>query len=104
MNLFVAGAIGRQGLQGFPGQNVHGPKGIFTLLLFYFITCVVFELLYSFHNIYIFDKGFSGSPGRNGVNGFSGDRGEAGLTGDKGFPGIGFNITGEILLLVNYLF
>lgn len=23
-----------------------------------------------------------------------GDRGEAGLPGDKGFPGIGFNITG----------
>lgn len=48
------------------------------------------------YNCFVHSKGFSGTPGRNGVPGYLGDRGEAGITGDKGFPGIGFNITGKI--------
>lgn len=61
----MIGPVGRTGQTGFPGANLHGPKGI------------------------------AGTPGRPGVIGFNGDRGEPGLTGDKGLPGIGFNITGE---------
>lgn len=63
----VIGPVGRPGLTGYPGPNLHGPKGI------------------------------AGTPGRPGVLGFNGDRGEPGLTGDKGLPGIGFNITGKSL-------
>lgn len=29
--LSLTGAIGRQGLQGFPGQNIQGPKGDFNI-------------------------------------------------------------------------
>lgn len=35
LNLCISlGAIGRPGLQGFPGHNLQGPKGTFFLLLF----------------------------------------------------------------------
>ena len=95
---WILGPVGRQGLIGFPGQNIQGPKGIFMFIL-------LLKLFNSNQNDYLllilftlrlcFCIGASGIPGRPGVIGFTGDRGEPGLTGDKGLPGIGFNITGR---------
>lgn len=30
---WILGPVGRQGLIGFPGQNIQGPKGIFMFIL-----------------------------------------------------------------------
>lgn len=36
-NVCVTGAVGRPGLQGFPGQNIQGPKGM--IIMIYNIFC-----------------------------------------------------------------
>lgn len=94
------GAVGRRGLQGFPGQNIQGRKGncdkfSFVLHLKILNSCI-FSFFVSVFFLFVYSTGFSGSPGLQGVFGFKGDQGEVGLTGDKGLPGIGYNITGKI--------
>lgn len=75
LNLCISlGAIGRPGLQGFPGHNLQGPKGIF--FFFTFFNYLSLYEMYSTCCNFVQSKGLGGSPGRHGVDGFIGDRGE----------------------------